>query len=245
MKEHTNIYGKLSTKFRELAEENGLMEESVIVTGKTLTPREAIGNPDRQDFPLLTGKERLVEAVFRGCKGQAFSDMPGHFSGSIGSILKKKPSDNYERAVFISALNAVCRSLGITEKTVHCKDNEPEECAMELVKHVKTAYGNPKIALVGFQPSMLEQLAGNFEVRNLDLDKDKIGDTRFGVLVEDGVKDRDDVLDWCDVVISTGSTVVNGTLGDYMIGKPVLFYGTTISAAAALLGLDRFCRCST
>jgi hypothetical protein len=53
-------------------------------------------------------------------------------------------------------------------------------------------------------------------------------------------------VDWCGVGLATGSSLVNGTIDDIYdrfggAGKPLVFFGNTISGAAALLGLDRLC----
>ena len=235
------FYTDLMTKFREIVHDNGLEGRTITITGKILTTHEAIGNPRRQDFPLITGKERLMEADFMGSKGQAFTDQPGHFEGTLSDILERKPVSNFDRAVLISSINAVCRYLGLIDRSVHCRNEEPEECARDLIGFLKEK-GPGKIALVGFQPSMLESIAGHFEVRNLDLDADKIGTEKFGVTVEDGVHDRDEVLEWADLIFATGSTVVNGTVVDYLDSKPVWFYGTTILGTAYLMGLNSYCR---
>ena len=242
--EQNHFFTNLLDKFRKLVAEHNIASEEISISGKVLTNEEAIGAPDRKDFPLLTGKERLMQAEFKGFKGQAFSDMPGPFNGTIASIIEKEPQNNWERAVLIASLNAVCAYLGIADKTVHCKDNEPEECARQLATYIKENYGNAKIALVGLQPSMLEALSGEFTVRNLDLDKDKIGSIKFGVEIEDGVSKQEQVLDWCDIIIATGSTCSNGSIVNYLDRKPVLFYGTTVSGTAALMNLPRFCACS-
>ncbi len=242
--EQSQFFSRLVDKFRQIAVENNITGEEVTVSGKVLTNEEAIGNPDRKDFPLLTGKERLMQAEFKGFKGQAFSDMPGPFTGTIASIIEREPQNNWERAVLIASLNAVCAYLGLTDKTIHCKDNEPEECACQLVTHIRQYYGDVKVALVGLQPSMLEALSGEFWVRNLDLDKDKIGSIKFGIEIEDGFTKRDEVLDWCDIIIATGSTCANGSIVHYLGKKPVLFYGTTVSGTATLMDLPRFCACA-
>jgi len=48
-------------------------------------------------------------------------------------------------------------------------------------------------------------------------------------------------LDWCDVALVTGTTIVNNTIDQFKISKPVIFYGVTISGVAKLLGLNHFC----
>ncbi|MDC7125329.1 MAG: DUF364 domain-containing protein [Spirochaetales bacterium] len=239
-----DFYNSLIERFREVLEENNLLEESINITGKVLTSEEALGKPDRRDFPLLSGKEKLMQAEFKNSKGQAYTDMPGSFSGKLKDIISKTPENNFQRAVLISSINAVCCHLGLCDRTIHCKNNEPEDCAEQILSFIKSNYSDIKIALIGHQPSILEKLSANFEVRNLDLDNDKIGKVRFGVLVEHGIEKLDEVLNWCDIILATGSTIVNRTIVKYLDKKPVYFYGTTISGAAALLNLQRLCFCA-
>lgn len=236
-----DFFNELTEKFRKIVYTNDLLDEEIEVTGKVLTPEEAIGRPDREDFPILTGKERLMEATFRNSKGQAFTDMPGGFSGTIIDIVKRPLRTSNDRAILIATINAVCCSLGLCKNTVHCKYNDPEECAMELSSFLRNKYSGAKIAIVGYQPSMLEKLSGDFRVRNLDLDSDKVGSVKFGITVEHGINNMKSVLDWADIIVATGSTVVNGTIVNYITEKPCYFFGTTISGTASLMGLNRFC----
>jgi uncharacterized protein (DUF4213/DUF364 family) len=98
----------------------------------------------------------------------------------------------------------------------------------------------PRVALVGYQPAMLEKLQKHFEIRVLDLDTENINQIKYGVLVE-GPEKMHEVLEWCEIILATGSTVVNATITDYCDLKPALFYGTTGAAAAKLMGLERWC----
>lgn len=107
-----DIYGVLRQRAAELADRAGLLDLPVEVRARVLTPQEAIGNPGRSDFPLQKGKERLVEAQFQGARGQAFTDQPGHFTGTLGEVFGLSLSDNYTRAVFVATLNALLRHLG-------------------------------------------------------------------------------------------------------------------------------------
>ncbi|KZL91399.1 Rossmann-like domain-containing protein [Clostridium magnum] len=238
------FYTNLFDRFKKLVEDNGLLNEEVKITGRTLTTEEAIGNTERKDFPIIKGKEKLLEADFRGVKGQAFTDMPNNFQGNLKQIVEMSLETNFDTAVYIATLNAVCRYLKITDKTVHCKDGEPENCASELVEYIKNKYGNPKIALIGFQPAMLENLGKNFKVRIVDLDTSNIGKVKYSVMVEDGSKPIDDLLNWCDIVVATGSTIANKTITNLLLDKPTIFFGTTLAGAAALMKLERFCPCS-
>lgn len=234
------FYDQLIDRFQQIVEKNGLLDEEILITGRTLSVQEAIGNPERKDYPIVKGKEKLMQAVFKGEKGQAFTDMAGDFSGTLKEVLAKKPESNLERAVLISTMNAVLRYLSQIDKTIHCHNEDPERCSLELVQHIKDKFGNPRIALIGFQPAMLDKLQEVFEVRAVDLDADNIGQMKSGVLIE-GPEATREVLDWCELIVATGSTVVNATITDYCYDKPALFFGTTGAAATKLMGLERWC----
>lgn len=234
------MYDQIKKEFTRIIRENGLESETVVIKAATLSATEAIGNPEDKDYPLIVGRERLMQAEFRGSYGQAFTDMYGNFSGRLSDILAMELPNSFRRAIFISSLNAVMRYLGLIDRTTHCKDNEPPECSRQLVKYIERNYGQPKIAFVGFQPRMIQALASNFELRVTDLDKDNIGQEKFGLLLQGAGKTPDN-LDWCDLALVTGSTVVNNTIGQFIVPKPVIFYGVTISGAAKLLGLNNFC----
>lgn len=238
------FYQELTAKFSALIQENALLNERIEVRGRILEPGEAIGTPQRKDFPLLKGKEKLMEAVFRGAKGQAFTDMPENFAGTLREIAGRPLKTNYDRAVLISSINAVCNYLKVSQNNIHCKNEEPEECAAALALSIKEEFGSPKIAFVGYQPAMIQELAGHFEMRVVDLDEDNIGEVKYGVRIEDGRADIAGLLDWSDLVLATGSSVINGTIVNFLpekTGKPAIFYGTTVAGTAALMGLRKFC----
>lgn len=211
-----------------------------VVSAKALSPEEAIGKPDRGDFPILKGKEFMVEAVFKSAKGQAFTDMPGNFQGSLGDILALELQNNFERAIFIACFNAVMRYFGRAANTIHCRDGEPKACAKQLPAFVATHFGKPKIAFIGYQPAMIEKLSETFPLRVVDLDKDNIGAHRFGIAIE-GPDKTEEVLAWGDMILATGSTCVNGTIVNFLDKKPVVFYGISAAGTAALYGYRRFC----
>ncbi|MCD6353693.1 MAG: hypothetical protein J7M06_05730 [Proteobacteria bacterium] len=234
------MYETLKERFKAIVNEHNWGPEEINVTAKTLTPEEAIGNPEEDDYPILKGSERIVEALFRGARGHAFTDMFGNYHGTLNDVLSMDMKNNFRRAIFISTLNAVLRYAGMIEGNIHCKDNTPQECSQILVKKIKEDYGNPKIALIGFQPRMAEALSKNFPLRIADLDEQNIGKEKFGVVIQDP-KHAQENIDWCDLLVVTGSTVVNDTMKEFMGTKPVLFYGVTVAGAAYLLGADNFC----
>jgi len=240
------MYSVIRDKFERIIKENDLLNETVMIRAKPLTPEEAIGNPESEDFPILKGHERLMQAEFRGSFGQAFTDMHGNFMGTLRDVLDMELTNNFRRAIFIASLNAVMRNLGMIEGSVHCKDSGPKECGEDLVEFLGK-YERSRIALVGFQPVHTRCCSELHELKILDMDCENIGKEKFGVVVLDGSRYAEDVLEWCDIALVTGTTVVNGTIEpilDIARGKSV-FYGISIAGVAHLLGLKRFCPRST
>lgn len=235
-----DVYRILRQRFLEMIDRNNWGSEMIRVTATPLTPEEAIGNPEDKDYPLLKGKERIMEAEFRGALGHAFTDMYGDFSGTLVKVANMALKNNFRRAIFVSSLNAVMRYLKTVDRTVHCKDQAPPRCAQELVSHIRRHFGHPKIAMVGFQPRMVEVLSREFDIRVTDMDPDNIGRTKFGIVIGDPQETPENVS-WSDLCVVTGTTVTNGTLTDFLIEKTTIFYGVTIAGAAILLNLNRFC----
>ena len=240
----TDVYRELKEKFIELVKQHDLYAEGITIKARGLSADEAIGNTGRKDFPLLTGKEVLLQAEYKGSAGQAFTDAPASFSGLLSEILELDIEENSrDRGLFIASLNAVTRYLSVSDRTIHCRDEGPELCAGEFAGTIESEYGNPKIALIGFQPAFIEALVGKFNLRVLDMNPDNVGRVKHDIRIEHGIDDYDDaVLNWADLVFCTGSTVANGTIGLYAaLEKEVIFFGTTIAGAAGLLGYKRWC----
>jgi hypothetical protein len=232
---------KVRRKAVALWEENDLLREPITITAKTLTVHEAIGDPEGDDFPLQKGKERLMEAVFRGEKGQAFTDRFGNFVGTLADVASMPLENNFRRAVFVSAVNASVRGLGLCDRTIHCRDKEPGECAVKFRDHISERYGNDvRITQVGFQPKIIEALAERFPLKVLDLDPDNIDTVRYNTPIL-GPDRQDEALAEADLLVVTGSTLANDSIGAFLGDRPVIFYGTTIAGAAALMGWERFC----
>ena len=244
--ERKELFALLKRRFGEILDEHDIRAENVTIRAKTLSSQEAIGDTIKKDYPILNGKEVMLEATYKGCRGQAFTDAPSDFSGTLGAVLKLDlDSDVHNTGLFIATLNAVTRYLGIADRTVHCKDDGPEKCAEKAVEYINDTYGDVKIALVGYQPSLLEKLSRKFSLRVLDLNPENIGEIRYGVKVEDGSRDMDSVTDWADLILCTGSTVCNGTICAYLdLDKEVLFFGTTLAGSSTILGCKRMCFCA-
>ncbi|MFC1901830.1 Rossmann-like domain-containing protein [Chloroflexota bacterium] len=236
-------------KFQKIIAEHRLGNEPVEVTIGTLTARQAIGDPIRQDFPLLEGREVMIEAQFKGSAGQAFTDRPHEFKGSLNDVLNLELDTNDARAIFDATLNAVMAQLGMVTGVRHCRDEEPEECAAEIAKYILTNYGKVKVGLVGYQPAIFENLVKALGAENVhctDLNPKNIGSQKYGAEVWDGKTDTERLIGWCDVMLATSSTIVNDTFDSIKAetdarGKKLIIFGVTGAGVSALLGLERLC----
>jgi uncharacterized protein (DUF4213/DUF364 family) len=246
-----SILEETRSRFREIVEKQGLPGLRVSVSAKPLTPEEAIGTPGRTDFPIAVAGERVVEAEVLGARGHAFTDSPGEFLGSLETVLDLDLTTNRSRAVFLATLNAVLRHLEMVRATVHCKDDDPETCAKEIARVLSEKHGEVQVGLIGLNPAIAERLVERFgpaRVRISDLNPKDVGTCRFGVEIWDGRDRTEDLIDASDVVLVTGTTLVNGTFDRILAqvrrhGKDCLLYGVTAAGVSELLGLARICPC--
>jgi len=205
-------------RIREIAEKEDLLNVDVTVLAKPLTPEEAIGNPGRRE-------------------------------GSLKDVLDLELNTNQYRAIFVATMNALLGHMGMVDKTVHCKDEEPEECALEIADTLLKRYGRVNVGLIGLNPAIAERLVDAFgpdHVRITDLNRDNIGQYRFGVEIWDGDTRTEDLIDASDVIIFTGTTLINNTFGGiwdriHSGGKKYVVYGVTAAGIEALLGVERIC----
>jgi len=224
---------------KELIAEHSLGDEMVSVSARPLTPQEAIGNPSHDDYPLLKGKERMMQAVFQATPGQAFSDHTGNFTGSLSQVLNLSMDTNFHRALVVATANAVLRKMSVITKSCHCKDHDPVMCASYLTDAL-LPFSPKRVGMIGDQPRLLEAVARNFEVRVCDRDPEKVGTVQSGVIIEDAEVYRD-IKSWADLLLVTGTTLVNNTIDNFTGKVPIVYYGITISGAAQLLNLNHFC----
>jgi len=162
---------------------------------------------ERNDYPILTGHDVMIEADYKGTKGQAFTDAPCDWKGTLKELLDLDfARDAYARGLLIAALNAVMGHYGLCDKMVHCRNDGPKKCSMEFARKIVEDYGDPKILMVGYQPSIIEQLSKVItHMRVLDLNDDNIGSTKFGLTIENG-GDRsimDVAVRWAELILCT------------------------------------------
>jgi uncharacterized protein (DUF4213/DUF364 family) len=233
----------------EIARGNRLLDAQVSVLVKTLTPDEAIGVPGRRDFPIILGKERVVEADVLGAKAHAFTDSAGEFVGNLKEVLALPLTSNRERSIYVATLNAVLRHLHLVDHTIHCKDEDPEMCAKEITSQILKKWGKVKVGFIGLNPAIAEsliELFGSENVKITDLNKQNINSSKYGVKVWDGNDMTEELIKQSDVILLTGTTFVNGTFDHIMhcirnYKKDYVIYGVTGAGICKLLGLTRIC----
>jgi hypothetical protein len=238
------------SRFRKIAGAVGLLEADVSVVTKPLTPEEAIGTPGRRDFAILSGRERVVEAHVCEGSGHAFTDIPREFLGRLAEVIEIEFEDSGARAIYAATLNAVLSRLGRVERALHCRDEDPELCGVEIAAAVRDRLGKEEtVGLIGFNPAIAERLAEAVGTERLfitDLNPENVGQEKFGVEVWDGASRTDELIDASDLVLITGTTLTNGTFDRiwervWERGRVGLLYGVTAAGVCALLGLERIC----
>ena len=238
-----SIYKILMNYFSDLISEHNLDDEEIFVSIKSLTEKEAIGITERKDFPLLNGKEVLIEANFKNSLGQAFTNSRSALSIKLSNVRDLDIENNdYDIAIFISILNSVMKHLGLISNTVHCKNEEPELCAEQIANFLNAdLYKN--ILLIGYQPAFIDKLSSaGYNLRVLDLNVDNIGEIRYGIKIEDGNLFKE-AISWANIILCTGSTIGNRSIMNFLNleNKEVYFYGTTIAGPSKILNLKRLC----
>jgi uncharacterized protein (DUF4213/DUF364 family) len=240
---------KTKVRLAEIITENQLEDKEVTVLVKTLTPEEAIGEPGRRDFPIIVGKERMVESTLLGTKAQVFTDSPGEFIGTLGEIIDLSLSSNKERAIYTATLNAVLKHFNQIDGTIHCRNEDPEQCAREITSSILERWGKVGVGLIGLNPAIAENLVRTFgenKTKITDLNKQNIHSVKYGVKVWDGLAMVDELIRQSAVILLTGTTLVNGTFDPIMenilrFDKKYLIYGVTGAGVCKLMELNRIC----
>lgn len=240
---------EVKKKFSEIIKENKLDDVRVSVMVRTLSPEEAIGEPGRRDFPIIIGKERVIEAEVLGARAHAFTDSPREFLGLLKEVINFPLESNKDRSIFIATLNAVLKYLNFIENTIHCKDEDPERCGKEIASQIMKRWGKINVGLIGLNPAIAENLIEKFGVENVritDLYKQNINSFKYGVKVWDGNEMTEELIKQSDVILITGTTFVNGTFDPivnyiHSYKKDYIIYGVTGAGICNLMGLNRTC----
>jgi uncharacterized protein (DUF4213/DUF364 family) len=245
----STVLARAREAFSSLIEQKRLSAHPVQVTTRALSTEEAIGRPKYDDLPLLRGKEVMIEAEFRGAKGHAFTAAPAPWEGALEELLQLPLGDNHHRAILTAAMNAVLRSLGEIDRTIHCRNEDIERCGEEMARKLRQEYGPISVGVIGYQPGLVVGLAQHFSPGNVhvtDMLQENIGRCVHGIEIWDGMTRTDDLAKTSQLILATGSTAANGTL-DGILGLaeesriPLVLYGVTGAAVCHLCGLRRAC----
>lgn len=78
----------------------------------------------------------MIQAEFRQSFGQAFTDAPAAFEGTLSEVVAMDIiGDPNERGIFIAVMNAVMGYLGLCEGNVYCRTEGLEYCARDMYNH--------------------------------------------------------------------------------------------------------------
>ena len=80
------LYARLKEALRDAIARHHLDERSISLKSRGLTPEEAIGRTARTDYPILNGREVMLQARFGEALGQAFTSAPVDFEGSLAAV---------------------------------------------------------------------------------------------------------------------------------------------------------------
>lgn len=226
----------------------GELQNQVNISIRGLSVQEAIGTPERQDYPIQKNKEIMIQSDYQGYKGQAFTTNPTEFVGSLQEVFELDSKNLQNRAILIATLNSLASYLGFCKGTIHCHDQEPEECGRWIVEQLQSK--KCSVGMIGLNPAILQNLCETgISVRCSDLDADFIGRNKFGCTIEDGSLVNQEMIENSDFVLFTGSTLCNDSFDKIMDSieshkKEYAIFGTTAAGVCGVLDLSRFCQLS-
>lgn len=236
-------------QLRGLVREHGLGEQVVTVVTRPSATQESTGEGIREEYALTHGDVVLVEATFSGAIGQALSDEPAQFSGTLDQALDIRLDTNGQRALFVATANAILAHLGLVRGTCHCEYPSVRECGWRVASSLWGEYPGADVGLIGFQRGFVEGLVevfGTDRVHVADLAPENLGRKEHGVPIGDSAQDTKAIIESSDVVLVSGAMVVAGALEGILktaseVQTPIILYGATAAAPAYLYNLPRVC----
>ncbi|HUM84694.1 MAG TPA: hypothetical protein PLN48_13120 [Lachnospiraceae bacterium] len=173
-------------------------------------------------------KEGVLRAVFKGTAGLACTCVRETGTKTLKEICEGRPGETEEgRACFIASVNAVMIHIGCAVRNSLCEDGEPLFCGENIASYISDNYGSPKVLLVGPK----EGIEAGLAKKGLSV-----------MSVSDRKKPEEADIDGADLLLISGSTVITGTITDYLsLDKEIVFFGMTLAGTAEWLGVKRLC----
>lgn len=199
--------------------------------------------PDKEPPSLINRPEYRVTAYFHDHKGEAYTECPRDFTGTLEQLLSLPMNDQGIDARFVAAVNAVLCFLTGSPGSFPDDPNAHKIYAERICSYVKEHYGTSRIVLIGYDGYLVKQFMDEgLDFWTLDRDPNHITKNRFHhIVVNSGYYNRESSFAWGRIFLVTGSTLCNGTIIQYLnSGKELLFYGITCAGAASLLQLPWF-----
>ncbi len=203
--------------------------------------------PDGDKITSINRPEYRVIADFQGTKGEAYTECPCGFEGTLKEALDIRPTDNGISAATIASINAAMSHFG------HFKGIFPDDPAVhqkyakKLCIYVSRNFGRSNIVLVGYDGYIVKTFVeSGIDFWTIDRNPENISRNLFQhIVVNSGKWNRESAFAWGKVFLITGSTLCNGTITQYLgrgieQGRQILFYGITAAGPMKLLGLPWF-----
>lgn len=235
------LYQQILSAFYGLEGANALLNETVSVT-KASEPERTL-RPENEPFSGIARPEYCVTATLLGAKGEAYTENPEDFCGTLKQALEIPPTEKGISAVTIASLNAAMQYLNLSPGAFPEGEEARFQYADALCRYVLEHHGRENIVLVGYDGYLVKRFMDEGLVFwTMDKDPDNITQDRFHhVVVNNAKRNRESSFVWGKYFIVTGSSLCNGTILQYLdSGKELLFYGITCAGAATLLNLPWF-----
>lgn len=242
------IYDKLIEKFLAVPGVEALLDKSVVIK------RDEEPEPALMPWNYIPFKGRRPEyrvtAKILGTDGEAYTETPENFEGTLKEALELPYSEKGIDARTLAAINAVMDKKDLCAGIFPPTFDERRMYSDALFLHMTENYGRSNIILVGYDGYFVKKFVSeDIDFWTMDRDPDNVSQDRFKHVVVNSAKyNREACFAWGKFFLVTGSTLTNGTIVQYLDslenpkcqGKPMLFYGVTIGGAATLLNLPWF-----
>ena len=235
------MYDQIRSAFEKLKGSEELMNEKVIIRADELPERQLMP----EDYVPFKGKraEYRLKAEFLGSAGEAYTEAPENFDGTLREALALKPTDRGMDARFLAALNAAMSHMGYCCGAWEDSLKAHEAYAEELYRYVTENYGKSRIVLVGYDGYIVKKFSeSGMDFWTLDRDPDNISQKRFDQLVVNSARlNRESCFKWAKLMLVTSSALCNGTISQFIDkGPEILLYGITGAGASKFIDIPYF-----